>query len=266
MTLAGYFDESEKRFASEPLSVAGYLFKPTAYKQFVRGWRRILRSVRVDHLHMTDLFAGEQAFDGLSVQRRGEILSEAVAVINDHMTAGIGLAVRQAEFEAFAPPDWPNIFGSIYSTLCQGCIELSGMWMDDHRRRDRINYFFESGHKFRHEADRMLDAIGADAEYAVQGHYGSHTFMDKRTACGLQAADVLAWAATKEFGWEEAGESIREPFLRVLREMASDRGRYSTKLFQKDALKEWIRHQLEALAGGERRVTATVPPHRRTFR
>src|SRR5258705_13330617 len=43
LALDAFFDESERnRDGTEPLSVAGYVFKPTKYRSFCRAWRRML--------------------------------------------------------------------------------------------------------------------------------------------------------------------------------------------------------------------------------
>jgi hypothetical protein len=266
VTLLGFFDESERRLPTEPITVAGYLFKPTRYKQFVRRWGGVLRLAGgVDHLHMTDLFAGEKAFDGLSIARRAEVFAEAVTVINDHMTAAVGISFLQSEFEAAAPANWPNLFGSIYNTACQMCVEMSGAWLMEHHRGEHVKYVFEAGHKFQHEADAALKVLGADAAHRRKGRYLSHGFKEKIGAVGLQAADVLAWAATKEEGWNH-GDRILDPFLRTLRAMASDRTRYEVKLVTRGALGEYFRLQQESIARGDRHLVVEVPPHKRTFR
>src|SRR5579863_1383684 len=102
MVLRGWFDESIRTGAGDPIAVAGYLFKPTKYKQFVRRWDRTIlrRGNRVfTAFHMTDVFAGEREFTGLSITERAELFREAALIINDHMTAGIGVSILQTEFE-----------------------------------------------------------------------------------------------------------------------------------------------------------------------
>ena len=87
MVLKGFFDESVRLKASDPITVAGYVFNPTEYTQFSRRWKRVRALAGgVRSLHMTDLFAGERDFDGMSILKRADVFAEAVKVINDHMT------------------------------------------------------------------------------------------------------------------------------------------------------------------------------------
>lgn len=62
---------------------------------------------------------------------------------------------------------------------------------------------FESGHKFQHEAAAVVKGIASVPLYATEAHYATHGFRSKGEACGLEAADILAWAATKERGFYE---------------------------------------------------------------
>jgi hypothetical protein len=86
--LSGYFDESERPDHSDPIGVAGYLFKPVAYKQFARRWRSDVLSLLPEgalYLHMTDLYAGWDVYHGMSITKRADIFKAAVTVINEHV-------------------------------------------------------------------------------------------------------------------------------------------------------------------------------------
>jgi hypothetical protein len=265
MLLTGYFDESVRLKASDPITVAGYVFKPNNYRQFVRRWKRLRQSAgNVPFIHMTDLFAGEGHFDGIPIARRAEVFAHAVEMINDHMTCGVGICFLQSEFEAVAPPDWAQRSGSIYTAVCQLTMEAAGSWFDEHRRHDSINYVFEDGYKFQHEAEAVINAIGADEGARKVCHYNSHRFASKADAVGLQAADILAWAATKERGWE-TGDKILEPFLKTLRTMASDRSRYLSKLVTGGGLELFFQEHERALGDG-RIIRADPGPRKRTLR
>lgn len=265
MWLPGFFDESVRLKASDPITVAGYIFKPTAYKQFSRAWKQLRRSAGdVPFIHATDLFAGEKHFKGMAISRRAEIFGEAVEIINEHMTCGVGICFLQSEFEAVAPSDWTARSGSIYTAACQLTMEAAGSWLDEHRPHDWIDYVFEDGHKFQHEAESVFRGIGENRSALRVHHYHSHRFASKADAAGLQAADALAWAATKERGWE-TGDKILEPFLKTLQIMAEDRSRYLVNMVTQGALEAYFREHDRALASG-RIITADAGPRKRSFR
>jgi hypothetical protein len=79
MALDGYFDESERHGQAngEPMSVAGYIFKPTAYTRFCREWRRMLAAgpSRTTHFHMTHLYARSYEYEGWTAEDRAKVLA-----------------------------------------------------------------------------------------------------------------------------------------------------------------------------------------------
>ena len=83
LVLDGYFDESERTEISEPLSVAGYIIKPTAYKAFCRDWKRMLESgpTPTTHFHMTNLYARDYEYKGWTADERADYLAEFVAQV-----------------------------------------------------------------------------------------------------------------------------------------------------------------------------------------
>src|SRR5437867_7102878 len=93
MTLAAFFDESVRdREAIEPICVAGYVFKPTGYKHFVRKWARMLKSAGpkpTTHFHMTHLYARTYEYEGWSPEERAEVLRQAVDAVRKHAYCGV---------------------------------------------------------------------------------------------------------------------------------------------------------------------------------
>lgn len=200
MVLAGYFDESERSEGSEPISVAGYIFKPKGYEHFARKWSRMLRSgpTPTSHFHMTTLYARTEQYAGWSLEQRSEVLRQAVDAVRKHSYCGISVLFSQSEFERMAPHHWVPHFGSIYSAACQMVLRTTAFWMDQNRNFEPIAYAFESGHRFWDEANAILTGVTrADADLKRSYRHLSHTAIGKKDAYGLQAADMLAWVMTR---------------------------------------------------------------------
>lgn len=197
MTLAldGYFDESERTEGSEPISVAGYVFKSTAYKGFCRAWKRMLKAgpTPTTHFHMTHLYARSYEYDGWSVEERAEVLKLAVDAVREHMFCGVSVMFSQSDFERLAPPLYRFEFGSMYATACQMVLAATANWMDEYRCFLPIAYAFESGHRFWDEADGIMKGIGQISDLKKKYRYRTHFSLDKTEAYGLQAADMVAW-------------------------------------------------------------------------
>jgi hypothetical protein len=200
MVLGAYFDESIRDGqGSEPISVAGFVFKPNAYRSFKRAWKRMLVAgpTPTTCFHMTNLYARDYEYRGWSVEDRAHILQKALGAVERHAFFGIGVMFSQSEFEKLAPVNWKDEFGSIYSVACQMILGVTAVWMDHNKCFTLIAYFFEDGHKFWQEADDMLHAIGQDPEERKRCRYNSHTSLNKRSSYGLQAADLSAWMDTR---------------------------------------------------------------------
>jgi hypothetical protein len=195
LALDGYFDESERTEASEPLSVAGYIFKATAYKAFCRDWKRMLLSgpKATTHFHMTNLYARTYEYDGWSVDARADYLRLAVSAARRHKLCGVSVLFSQSEFERLAPSLWRFEYSSMYSAACQMVLRATAFWMERHRVFLPVAYAFESGHRFWAEADGILQGIGQCPELKRDYRYRSHFSLNKTESYGLQAADMLAW-------------------------------------------------------------------------
>lgn len=194
-----YFDESEQPDGHAPICVGGFLFKPSGYKKFRRYWQSHVlrfRGRRLEHFHMTDLVAGHKEYKGLTISDRLEILNHAIYAIRAYTFAGIAVTFDQAEFERKAPPDWPEVFGSIYTVACTMCLQSSGFWLREWGCQMNVLYVFERGHKFQDEADRLLTVAGQHAEARELFKYRQHMF-EPKTEVGLQAGDLYSWVVAK---------------------------------------------------------------------
>src|SRR5687767_2998885 len=106
--LDGYIDESERKEATEPVSVAGYIFKPAAYRAFCREWKRMLMSgpKPTTHFHMTNLYARDKQYKGWSVTERADYLRLAVNAARRYKFCVFwGLFIR-SEFESLERRHW----------------------------------------------------------------------------------------------------------------------------------------------------------------
>lgn len=201
MALGAFFDESiRENQGSEPLSVAGYVFKESSYRSFRRAWRKMLASgpTLTTHFHMTHLYARTFEYAGWSAKDRAKYFSLAVDAVRKHALCGVSVMFSQRDFERLAPEFWAITHGSMYSVACQMSLAATAFWMDDNfNQRIPIAYAFESGHKFWKEADVILKGTGDDEELKRHYRYKTHFSLGKLESYGLQAADMLAWIMTR---------------------------------------------------------------------
>jgi hypothetical protein len=246
MVITAYFDESERPDAAQPICVGGFAFKPAGYKSFRRYWiSNVLRyrGRRVDPFHMTDLCAGQGVYEGLSITDRVAILNHAVHAVKKYAACAQGVFFDQREF--VAPPDWPLVFGSIYSVACNLCLQVTSYWMREFSIQSEILYTFEAGHKFEDEADRFLKAIRQSEEARKRFRYRNHQF-ELKSEVGLQAADLYAWTLTKARSIDggpipRAMRPFAEPLLAMVE---GSEGRFRCSMFRGDMLDRFLRESL----------------------
>lgn len=253
LALDGYFDESERTEASEPLSVAGYIFKPTPYKAFCRAWKRMLRSgpTPTTHFHMANLYARDKEYTGWTVEQRADYLKLAVNAAREHKFCGVSVLFSQSDFERIAPPLWKFQYSSMYSAACQMVLRTTAHWMEHHKTFLPIAYAFESGHRFWDEADGILRGIGQYPELKRDYRYRTHFPLDKKDSYGLQAADMLAWI----FGRLDVGaphNRTMEAFLPIILSLVEgDSDRYQLLHPKEDGLRQFF---ADCAANTDRRV------------
>jgi hypothetical protein len=93
----------------------------------------------------------------------------------------------------------------------------------NHPRRRKIAYFFEAGHEHQPKADALIKFIGQHG--MGEGlRYSAHSFILKRDAATVQAADILAWQTTKWLKTQTANQHAnpRKDFLALV----GDESRY----------------------------------------
>lgn len=251
MTLRCFFDESERDDGQSSLCVAGYAFKPVAYKQFCRRWAKMLSSAGVDHFHTTDLVAGHGVFRGLPISVRQQALAAAVEAVNQHTLAGLGCLFDRDEFERAVPEEWVHMFGSIYAVACQMSLQVAGYWLKKHNHFDPVSYFFENGHKFEKEADALFFGLAKNLDFRSFVQYRSHAFVDKTCAYGLQAADLIAWTVARAHTRQRANSPLPNalrPFKDIITGL-TNRGddRHYVPRYTGDLLRRFIAEQADHL-------------------
>jgi hypothetical protein len=242
MVLAAYFDESAQNIPPEPISVAGFLFKPRGYRHFCRKWHRVLSAgpMPTTCFHMTELYAGRGRYEGWSAGQRAHVLSLAVDAVRKHTYGGVSVVFSQSAFETAAPPDWALKYGSMYTVACTMAMRVTQVWLDDRSNNDNVAYFFETGHRFWNEANAILNVCGRLPDAREQYRYHSHTGVGKEEAFGLQAADMLAWIMTRTSVGFPQNRTIDAFYPHLLRLMEGQASKYRTYWPQDVGLRDFF--------------------------
>jgi hypothetical protein len=238
--LQAYFDESGR--TGGLFAVAGYAFLPAQARRFDKSWRGMLGSVSA--FHMADLVARQGEFKGFSSSQQDKMIRRAVEITNSRIAVGVAGSCSRNDWKALAPPG-VKYHGDPYAVLCYLCIEELGRLLDIKGIQGNVAYFFEAGNRFQGEANQLMDLVVKAPEVRRLSRYRSHTFIDKRAATQLQAADLFAWELTK-FRDETVEAGIREIRKSYQALLAKDLSRYRTLHAGPDELARYFNAVKEA--------------------
>jgi hypothetical protein len=194
-----YLDRGAKSDADDSVvAVAAAIFKPLAYKRFVRKWDRMLRGWNAPWFHATDFYPGAKWFerDTPAKQKRFDADSRLIPpMIRENVERIFVVATRPDEFLNEAPAQWKKTFGTnIHAIAVQTLLIAMGCWAEDTHFSERFAYFRESG-------DEDDAAVVSSVELMRRGHpdtarlirISSFAHIEKGDERGTEAADCIAW-------------------------------------------------------------------------
>jgi hypothetical protein len=182
----GYFDESGNFEQSDGVfCISGYFITADSAQAMDREWRAVLNSHDIPYFHMVDCAHGTGVFASKPKEERVEIVRELIDLIKKHTIEGFAVLAHVGAFDVSQEDD-PDA----YSHCARMAVEALKMFLKIGRIEDGMVCFFESGH---HSAGRAYNQIAA----RLPDLSASVTFGSKEQIPLLQAADLLAWQATK---------------------------------------------------------------------
>jgi hypothetical protein len=197
--LRAFLDRGEKRGDNgSVMCVAGVIFKPTAYKQFVRPWERMLRRWDASAFHATDFYPGGGEFNRKGNPEREAWFEEDSRAIpktvGEHASLVVTVAFRPDEFIAKASSEWKEAFGTdTHAMAVQLCLVINGWWLQEKRSTEYFGYIQESGDEKEGQVQEVVRTLRNAPDYSKLIRVKSFTSAEKGFARGLEAADFLAW-------------------------------------------------------------------------
>ncbi len=210
-----YMDRAAKRDANdEVMCVACVVFKPTACKQFVRPWNRMLKAWGAKAFHARDFYPGTREFKRDTPKRQllyEEDSRRIPQMIAKSISRILVISFRPTEFLQVAPEKWKEVVGtSLHSQAAQICLLSNGDWLKEKRLpHESFAYFMESGDEDEAEVLRSVAIMRKHEKTARHIKVASFTTIDKGQARGLEAADCVAWHWNKYYMDTERAERTR---------------------------------------------------------
>ncbi|MCW5772759.1 MAG: hypothetical protein KIT16_14035 [Rhodospirillaceae bacterium] len=216
VTIEAYFDESETRDGVPLICVAGYLFDAQKHAVFDKEWSSMLADFRIPFFHMTEIQACAARYCHLGSDLRRALVRRATKIIKDNFAYGLVVSTEPIAYASIMPGH--PLIGHAYSHCAVGCIRATRVWADQRDYREDIAYFYESGHRYADEANRIMNTIARDPVSRKDYRYGGHGFVPKAKASALQAADLLAWQYTQNWIRNTKGAFSRDDFVELIDE------------------------------------------------
>ena len=211
--MQAYFDASES--ADGYYTVAGYIFERPNVRPFERLWGRMIKDHPISCFHMTDCNQQKGEFNGMSKRECDQCARKAIHAISKRASQGIVVGIRVADFHELAAAD--GFMPSPFSLCAHGVLMLCSQWAEIHAPQAKFAYIFESGDDYQSDVNQLLNTIGEDEMRTKMFRYHTHAFHPKRKSYPVQAADVIAWHACKQWGRSEKGIRLRGDFEALVR-------------------------------------------------
>jgi hypothetical protein len=241
--LRAYMDRGAKRDAAdEVMCVACVIFKPTAYKQFVRPWNRMLKAWGAKEFHATDFYPGAKEFKRNTPERQALFEKDSRLIpqmIAKAVTQILIVSFRPSELMAVAPARWKEKVGTnAHSHAAQICLLSNGDWLKETKRRhESFAYFMESGDEDQAEVLSDVEGMRAHKNTAKHIKVASFSTVNKGMARGLEAADCVAWHWNKYYMDSDRAAKKRRPRKDFLSLVDATRGRWKYIFATGDDLK-----------------------------
>lgn len=215
MVLAkAYFDESGTHSGSKFLCVAGYIFEEAGAVGLNLEWAKMLAEFQIPYFHRAPSENGEPPFDRLDNTLRAALRNRAARIIRDHTTYAVAVSVNPDLYDDIMPRH--ALVGDAYTFCATGCFHAVKVWADTISYPGKVAFFFEAGAKSQKETDEIMRLKVVPAGSVESFRYSSHSFLTKKDAYHLQAADMLAWSWAVNFNRVMDGEDSRDDFAKLI--------------------------------------------------
>ncbi len=182
--LRAYFDESERPDGT--FVVAGFAYRRGNAICCLREWRKLFGPWGGCHMkELTVAQYGKGRFAGLDTTQTGQLLTDAISIINERASYAVAVSCNVAEMNRLLPKHVQGFEGA-YQICCYVAMSALCKLVGD----DEIAYVFESGHAQEKSANRYMSHIFGDPDLAKEFRHFSHSFVSKNRHWLLQTADV----------------------------------------------------------------------------
>lgn len=189
-----FLDESGTHDGSPVITVAGYVARPKAWREFVPRWNRTLKPIAVFHSSECNGFHGE--WNGWAREARDAKVKQLLSLLPSINGVGLAVGIVQRDLKEalnvrpHLQPYWP----SSYEACCQWWISIMLQRMQERGNREPLAIVHEEN-QYGNEAHSAYTYVRENHDHF--GQLISFSFGKKSDFVPLQAADILAYEIHK---------------------------------------------------------------------
>jgi hypothetical protein len=251
--LRAYLDESGTHKGSPVCTIAGYMGSVKRWDEFERKWKAILDGERINEFHAKRFWArthgGERVdeYKGWADEQAQRFLSRLLNIFErtDIYPFGAGIIVNEweklsleqrrwltgaeylkgrEEFTTSGSPTKP------YFVPFHTCVFIPAKYCKSNLK---VHFVADANEHLESWALRVFQDLKTRTEFGER--LGDFTFSDSRAACGLQAADLLAYLSY-QYGCQELKTSRPRPRIELTKALTKMRSEDDFKLLDKKGL------------------------------
>jgi hypothetical protein len=194
LVLDAFFDDTEIQNGPRVFAVAGILFSRCGLKQFTDEWGSRIADLKGPY-RTSHCFARRGAFQGWSEVERDIFLADLARLIAETRDAGFTATIADRDYEEFRSknPSLCKIAGSPFTVALTECIDSVRDYLGKDYPGEDVYFWFESGTRHEKEAKEFIRRMDENPKTKAFFKMRGHSFIDKRDAVALCAADFLAW-------------------------------------------------------------------------
>src|SRR5262245_43417020 len=154
LMLKVYLDRAARKDGYGTVAIAGALFWPFSYDQFLHVWEPFLKEWEASAFHATDFYPGARDFrrkrpDGTPDPERMSWFERDTrripGLIEPYVRKLFLVAFSRDEYEAVAPLTWRQKYGPVNFVAAQMMAQSIGHWANDVNHDGEIVYLYENG-------------------------------------------------------------------------------------------------------------------------
>lgn len=189
--LAAQLDKSGD--VDKPLVVvAGFIASDRQWDRMGKAWNRATKGI--EEFHMADFMADQKEFNAKDWPqwRKDKLIRKLAEIIAEQTRARVAIGVSCQAFHEADLSQAKEYARDEYRLCCSLAIVATTEWARESHKRKRVDFVFDRDGKFYDKTTKAYGLASSDPDLAREWKFGGIAFSDRKSAVGLQSADVIA--------------------------------------------------------------------------